>query len=130
MFEPTLTERIEALENRKLKLDDLPIADIIRKIELIGLDASTLPAALVGTGGQAIEIRWGLGTVVFTASTFTPFVAVNHNIGRVPAFAVAQSLGAAVPMNFQTSTNATATFRGEYWTALTGSFQFCWIAIG
>lgn len=79
-----LVARLEALERAKLRVDDLPLAELMRKIELLGLSTDAL-TDLDPTGG----IRYGQVSMNFPGSAYSDTVLVNHGLGKVPAVFVA-----------------------------------------
>jgi hypothetical protein len=76
---PSLAElhaRIEALEQAKIGVNDLPLADLIRKIELVGLDSSTIQAIPNVRGGR-ITVTWPGGSTVSNWSSSPHGMSVN-----------------------------------------------------
>lgn len=98
-------------------------------VQVIGQDGESSFLQLTSLAQEAIAS--GNSSVTFTASNTSANVVVPHALGRVPAAISAVTTGtAAVPLVALASSSTTITFRGEYWTPITGTFPFSWIAIG
>ena len=91
MADLTLLERVVALEEKKLKLDDLPISDIIKKIELQGIDVTTIPPML---GGSFTHFDGAVGTggppgptsgILFSVPSGGQYLVVANSTGYVTA---------------------------------------------
>lgn len=91
----------------------------------------TLAQLVPGTGGKAVEIRFGTGSVVFSAGVSSATTTVAHGLGRAPASINATgSNGSAIIMAVNSADATNIVFHADYFSALTGTFNFYWIAIG
>lgn len=94
----------------------------------------TLASLTLGTGGRELELRWGVGTLTFTASAGSAALNVTHGLGKAPVACFAAALNAGfgnVPYPvFSALGTTTFVLQGEVKTAFSGSVTMMWIAIG
>lgn len=70
MAEPTLAERVQALEERKIEVADLPLQPLIRKIELLGLDPSVISNGVSTVNMIAATPMDDLGMTTIPTTTY------------------------------------------------------------
>lgn len=101
--------------------------------ELRQLKFDAIAKAMPGFGGAAVEIRWGAGTVDFTASATSAGKVVSHGLSRTPSVVIACEVttgnGVILRTNTYTSTSFTAVGTNPFGSG-TYSASFAWIAIG
>ncbi len=126
-FIDDLAARLDALEEYRLKVADLPLAALQRKLEA---DWQPDAGLLLGQGLP----RGGLGTLTFTASTLSATLTVAHGLGRPPTAVVATSVSAPavdqiVLCNTGTWNPTSFNINAEVDAAITNTIQFAWIAL-
>lgn len=97
----------------------------------------SLERLLIDTGrSEAIGIRFGTGTVTFTASRVSASTAVTHGLGRTPVVVFVMDAtdhtSHVVAFSAFSYTSTQFTTRGDFTdgTAATGGSAFVWVAIG
>lgn len=136
-----LAERLDALEAKlnSLKLDDLPLAAIQRKLENdwqpdgnVLLQPNSITRDQLASG---LKLAVGTGTLAFVASTDSATLTVKHKLGLVPiaAGAIATSSAGAfgdIPAyNTFNLTNTSFDINARKPVASTVNVPFYWIAL-
>jgi hypothetical protein len=148
---PTLEQRVAALEQRELKLRDLPLKQLLDKLEqdwtpdartlLLkkSIDADKLADATVQSFLQLlvaadVSLAYSTNTAVFTAANVSAVKTVTHGLGATPALVLVSSTGGAYNVVYATNNVGGTTFDVQAETAsgavVTYTGTFYWLAIG
>lgn len=90
----------------------------------------------IGTGGQSIELRFGVQDATFSAASNTGNVTVTHKLGKTPAYVnVFPTLGTvSVVANYVSGSRGASTFQFRLDTsdgsAISATLSCFWLVIG
>lgn len=83
-------------------------------------------------GNQVWKIRWGTGTVTFSANNDSSTATVDHGLGGTPVVVLVSSIGEN-QLNYMSQTYTATTFQVAARCtsgSITKTTSFSWIAIG
>lgn len=92
-----------------------------------------LAQLVLDTGGKTIGIRFGTGSVTFTASTTSATQTIAHGLAKVPQYIACQALDSSGAITVRPVSGADAVnFQavGRTASAVTGAATFYWAVIG
>jgi hypothetical protein len=81
------------------------------------------------TGGRSVDIRFGVASVTFTASTISATNTFAHGLGRTPYVVLGSRDALAKPGCFARD-DTNLSFNAEYSASHTGEVLIDWVAIG
>lgn len=134
---PSIEERVQALEDYKITVEDLPIAALIRKIERLGMDTAdfdSLVGVLRSTDGGFNQIYVGSTPAIglATGGLTTQTVTLPKALSSYRVFPSVVDGGNASMVTHSVVYNSLSQF--TLWlknnNSVTASFAMTWVVLG